>query len=50
MSDSTTPMSRPKGRSGLGRGLGALMGEMTREQPVGASEPTSQGVRMLPVG
>ncbi|AOH83410.1 chromosome partitioning protein ParB [Sphingomonas panacis] len=50
MSDATTPIARPKGRSGLGRGLGALMGDIAREQPVGGNEPVSQGVRILPVG
>jgi ParB family chromosome partitioning protein len=50
MTDNITPIPRPKNRSGLGRGLGALMGDIAREQPVGTNEPVSQGVRMLPVG
>ena len=41
------PIRRP--RSGLGRGLNALLGEMTQEAPItgGAEQPS--GVRMLPV-
>ncbi|MDO7841415.1 ParB/RepB/Spo0J family partition protein [Sphingomonas immobilis] len=51
MTDNITPLSRPKPRAGLGRGLGALMGDMAREQPVDATgEAVAQGVRMLPVG
>jgi ParB family chromosome partitioning protein len=42
--------SRPKPRSGLGRGLNALLGDMAREEPVGRSEAVSPGLRTLPVG
>jgi len=42
--------SRPKPRSGLGRGLNALLGDMAREEPVGRSEAASPGLRTLPVG
>lgn len=43
-------MSAAPKRSGLGRGLGALLGEIAREEPVarGGGE-ASPGVRMLPV-
>jgi ParB family chromosome partitioning protein len=44
------PFPRPKPRSGLGRGLNALMGDIAREEPVGGGEPLSTGVRTLPVG
>jgi ParB family chromosome partitioning protein len=46
MSDAVPARRRP---SGLGRGLSALLGEVEREQPVGAGEDRSEGVRMLPV-
>ena len=46
-----TPHSRPKPRSGLGRGLNALMGDLAREEPVGTGKDgASPGVRSLPVG
>uniref|UniRef100_UPI0035CAB8EB ParB/RepB/Spo0J family partition protein n=1 Tax=uncultured Sphingomonas sp. TaxID=158754 RepID=UPI0035CAB8EB len=46
-----TPLARPKPRSGLGRGLNALMGDLAREEPVGdGKESVSPGVRSLPVG
>ena len=45
-----TPHARPKPRSGLGRGLNALMGDLAREEPVGGGETLSMGVRTLPVG
>ncbi len=45
-----TPHARPKPRSGLGRGLNALMGDLAREEPVGGGESLSSGVRTLPVG
>lgn len=35
--------------TGLGRGLDALLGEMTREAPVAGEQPPA-GMRMLPVG
>jgi ParB family chromosome partitioning protein len=39
-----------RGRPGLGRGLNALLGEIARETPITpGGEPTSPGVRMLPV-
>lgn len=44
-------LARPKPRSGLGRGLNALMGDLAREEPVGAGKDgASPGVRSLPVG
>lgn len=44
-------IARPKPRSGLGRGLNALMGELAREEPVGiGKDGTSPGIRSLPVG
>lgn len=50
MTDSTVPLARSKPRSGLGRGLNALMGDLAREEPVGAGmDGTSPGVRSLPV-
>ena len=42
-----TPIKRRPG--GLGRGLGALLGEMAREEPVAGAREASPGVRMLPV-
>ncbi len=51
MTDTTTPATRPKPRSGLGRGLNALMGDLAREEPVGGSQAgASPGIRSLPVG
>lgn len=50
MTESTAPLARPKPRSGLGRGLGALMGDIAREEPVGGREGGSPGIRSLPVG
>jgi ParB family chromosome partitioning protein len=51
MTDAPTPLSRPKPRSGLGRGLNALMGDLAREEPVGGTKAgASPGVRSLPVG
>lgn len=51
MTDATPPVSRPKPRSGLGRGLNALMGDLAREEPVGGTQAgTSPGIRSLPVG
>lgn len=44
------PQARPKPRSGLGRGLNALMGDLAREEPVGGNKETSPGIRSLPVG
>ena len=45
------PLARPKPRSGLGRGLNALMGDLAREEPVGEGrDGASPGVRSLPVG
>ena len=44
-------LARPKPRSGLGRGLNALMGDLAREEPVGTGKDgSSPGVRSLPVG
>ncbi|MEO5865728.1 MAG: ParB/RepB/Spo0J family partition protein [Sphingomonas sp.] len=50
MTDDTTPARRPKPRPGLGRGLGALMGDIAKEQPVAGGSGTSPGIRSLPVG
>jgi ParB family chromosome partitioning protein len=50
MTEETNPALRPKPRSGLGRGLNALMGDIAREEPVGPGETVSAGVRTLPVG
>ncbi|WP_260597207.1 ParB/RepB/Spo0J family partition protein [Sphingomonas endolithica] len=47
--DNATPM-RAKPRSGLGRGLNALLGDIAREEPIGQSESLSPGLRTLPVG
>ncbi|WP_294278474.1 ParB/RepB/Spo0J family partition protein [uncultured Sphingomonas sp.] len=48
MSGETTA-KRP--RPGLGRGLGALLGDIAREAPIRpGDQPTPGGVRMLPVG
>ena len=44
-----TTAKRP--RPGLGRGLGALLGDMAREAPIRpGDQPAIGGVRMLPVG
>jgi len=46
-------MSETAGRrrpGGLGRGLGALLGEISREAPVTAGAAAEAGVRTLPVG
>jgi len=45
----STPIARPKPRSGLCRGLTALMGDVAREEPITGAE-MSPGVRTLPVG
>ena len=37
-------------RSGLGRGLSALLGEIEKEQPVATAEPRAHGVALMPVG
>jgi ParB family chromosome partitioning protein len=54
MTDSSTPDSaapvRAKPRSGLGRGLNALLGDIAREEPIGQSDAMSPGLRTLPVG
>jgi ParB family chromosome partitioning protein len=50
MTDETVPLPRPKPRSGLGRGLGALMGDIAKEQPITAGPGTAAGIRSLPVG
>lgn len=42
-----TPRRRP---TGLGRGLNALLGEVSREQPVEPGRATEQGIRMVAVG
>jgi ParB family chromosome partitioning protein len=47
--ESPPPLPRPKPRSGLGRGLTALMGDVAREEPISGAE-MSPGVRTLPVG
>ncbi|KQM62484.1 chromosome partitioning protein ParB [Sphingomonas sp. Leaf17] len=38
-----------RGRSGLGRGLSSLLGDIAREEPVTPGSTASPGVRMLPV-
>jgi ParB family chromosome partitioning protein len=48
-SDSAAPV-RAKPRSGLGRGLNALLGDIAREEPIGQSDAMSPGLRTLPVG
>ncbi len=50
MTDTIEPFNRPKPRSGLGRGLNALMGDIAREEPTNGVEGVSPGVRTLPVG
>ena len=50
MTDNIEPFNRPKPRSGLGRGLNALMGDIAREEPIHGGEGVSPGVRTLPVG
>lgn len=50
MTDNIEPFNRPKPRSGLGRGLNALMGDIAREEPINGGEGVSPGVRTLPVG
>lgn len=47
MSDDLPPR---KPRSGLGRGLNALLGDIAREEPVAPGAPRPPGLRMLPVG
>ena len=42
-------MSADPPRRGLGRGLSALLGDIEREQPAGADQPTGDGVRQIPV-
>lgn len=37
-------------RSGLGRGLNALLGDIEREEPIAADAQRPPGLRMLPVG
>ena len=48
MNDPLPVRSKPRG--GLGRGLNALLGEATREEPIEPGATPSSGVRMLPVG
>lgn len=43
-------MTDARRRSGLGRGLGALLGEMAREAPIDADAAPTPGVRLLPIG
>ena len=44
------PTDTRRPRSGLGRGLNALLGEIARETPVRAGDTPAAGVQMLPVG
>jgi ParB family chromosome partitioning protein len=37
-------------RTGLGRGLSALLGEIEQEQPIATATARAQGVQLLPVG
>ena len=46
MSEDQTPLRR---RTGLGRGLSALLGEIEQEQPIASSTPRPQGVQLLSV-
>ena len=41
-------MSEARRRSGLGRGLGALLGDLAQEAPTAPDAPRSAGLRMLP--
>lgn len=43
-------MSEARRRSGLGRGLGALLGDLAQEAPTARDAPRSAGLRMLPIG
>ncbi|MES2055680.1 MAG: ParB/RepB/Spo0J family partition protein [Pseudomonadota bacterium] len=43
-------LGRIKPRSGLGRGLNALLGDVAREEPVAEGSVKSTGIRTLPVG
>ena len=42
-------MTDQRRRSGLGRGLGALLGDIAQEAPIAPGTQTHAGVRMLPV-
>jgi ParB family chromosome partitioning protein len=42
-------MSDTKRRSGLGRGLGALLGDIAQEAPIRGGQDVAPGVRMLPI-
>ena len=42
-------MTDQRRRSGLGRGLGALLGDIAQEAPIAPGANTNAGVRMLPV-
>lgn len=44
------PIIPPRRRTGLGRGLNALLGDIAREEPAGADVARPAGLRMLPVG
>lgn len=46
MSEDQSPLRR---RTGLGRGLSALLGEIEQEQPIASSTPRPQGVQLLAV-
>jgi len=43
-------MSDSRKRSGLGRGLNALLGDIAKEAAITPGEPNAPGVRMLPIG
>lgn len=45
-----SPIATRKARSGLGRGLSALMGDIAREEPVAPGSAQGSGLRMMPVG
>ena len=42
-------MTDVRRRSGLGRGLGALLGDLAPDAPVSGNTPSTAGVRMLPI-
>ena len=42
-------MSETRRRSGLGRGLGALLGDIAQEAPIAPGSTPTAGVRMLPI-
>jgi ParB family transcriptional regulator, chromosome partitioning protein len=49
MNDNVEAIAPKKRRSGLGRGLSALLGDVATEEPVSGSAPASAGIRMFNV-